>query len=83
MSNEDLKPSAQPYGDAMTAAAQSGNLEDMEAHADAVRRAIAGEPPPENAKVKFEKVLERDLAAVRGVLHGLEAKIADMRNRKG
>ena len=82
MSNEDLQPSAQPYGDAITAAAQRGNLEDMEAHADAARRAIAGEPAPENAKVKFEKVLDRDVAAVRGILHGLEATIAEMRNHK-
>jgi hypothetical protein len=82
MSNEEQQGSVRPYGDAIAKAVQRGDLEDMEAHADAARHAIAGEPPPENAAVKFHKVLDHEVAAVRGALHELEAKIAQMRHRK-
>ena len=82
MSNENLQGSVPPYGDAIAQAAQRGDIEDMEAHADAARHAIAGEPPPENAKVKFQKVLDHEVAAVRGALHELEAKITQLRTRK-
>jgi hypothetical protein len=82
MSNEEQQGSVRPYGDAIAKAAQRGDLEDMEAHADAARHAIAGEPPPENAVVKFEKVVEHEVAAVRGALHELEAKIVELRKRK-
>ena len=54
----------------------------MEAHADAARRAIAGEPRAEGAAVKFHDVLDHEVAAVRGALHELEAKIAELRKRK-
>ena len=82
MSNEEQQGSVRPYADAIAKAAQRGDLEDMEAHADAARHAIAGEPPPENAKVKFEKVVEHEVAAARSALHELEAKIAQLRTRK-
>ena len=82
MSNENLQGGVPPYADAIAKAAQRGDLEDMEAHADAARHAIAGEPPPEGAKVKFERVVEHEVAAVRGALHELEAKIVEMRKRK-
>jgi hypothetical protein len=82
MSNEDLQGTVPPYGDAIAKAAQRGDLEDMEAHADAARRAIAGEPPAEGAVVKFERVVEHEVAAVRGALHQLEAKIVELRKRK-
>ena len=82
MSNEEQQGSVPPYGDAIAKAAERGDLEDMEAHAVAARHAIAGEPPPENAKVKFEKVVEHEVAAVRGALHELEAKIAELRKHK-
>ncbi len=81
MSNED-QPAFGPVPEALTKAARSGNIDDMEAHADAARHAIAGEPLPENAKVKFEKVVEHEVAAVRGALHQLEAKIAELRRQK-
>ncbi|MDP9104905.1 MAG: hypothetical protein M3N49_03135 [Candidatus Eremiobacteraeota bacterium] len=81
MSNED-QPALGPVPEALTKAARSGNIDDMEAHADAARHAIAGEPLPENAKVKFEKVVEHEVAAVRGALHQLEAKIAELRRQK-
>jgi hypothetical protein len=82
MSNENLQGPLPPYGDAIAKAAQRGDVEDMEAHADAARYAIAGEPPPESAKVKFQKVAEHEIAAVRGALHQLEAKIVELRSRK-
>ncbi|HEV2741194.1 MAG TPA: hypothetical protein VGU66_21725 [Candidatus Elarobacter sp.] len=82
MSNEEQQGSVPPYGDAIAKAAQRGDLEDMEAHADAARHAIAGEPPPEGAAVKFHKVLDHEVAAVRGALHELENKIAELRKRK-
>jgi len=46
------------------------------------RHAIAGEPPPEGAAVKFHKILDHEVAAVRGALHELENKIAELRKRK-
>lgn len=82
MSNDDPQGTVPQASDAMAKAAQGGDLEDMEAHADAARHAIAGEPPPENAKVKFERVVEHEVAAVRGALHQLEAKIVELRKRK-
>ena len=82
MSNEDPQGTVPPASDAMAKAAQSGDLDTMEAHADAARYAIAGEPPPESAKVKFERVVEHEVAAVRGALHELEAKIVELRKRK-
>ena len=82
MSDEQLQGSVPPYGDAIAKAAQRGDLEDMEAHADAARHAIAGEPPPEGAAVKFHKVLDHEVAAVRGALHQLEAKIAELRRSR-
>jgi hypothetical protein len=82
MSNEEQQGSVRPYADAIAKAAQRGDLEDMEAHADAARYAIAGETPSEGAAVKFHKVLDHEIAAVRGALHELEAKIADLRKRK-
>ena len=81
MSNQEQGP-VPPYGDAIAKAAQRGDLEEMEQHADAARHAIAGEPPPEGAAVKFHKVLDHEVAAVRGALHDLEAKIAELRKRK-
>jgi hypothetical protein len=82
MSNEEQQGSVRPYGDAIAKATERGDLADMEAHADAARCAIAGEPAPEGAAVKFHKVLDHEVAAVRGALHALESKIAELRNRK-
>ncbi|HYW53985.1 MAG TPA: hypothetical protein VE826_08445 [Dongiaceae bacterium] len=82
MSDENLQGPVPPYGDAIAKAVQRGDLEDMEAHADAARCAIAGEPAPEGAAVKFHKVLDHEVAAVRSALHELENKIAEMRKRK-
>jgi hypothetical protein len=82
MSDEQQQGSVRPYGDAIAQAAQRGDLQEMEAHADAARRALAGEEHPPNAAVRFHQILEHERDAVMNALKQLETKIGEMRKPK-
>ncbi|HEY0382975.1 MAG TPA: DUF1843 domain-containing protein [Candidatus Elarobacter sp.] len=82
MSDEQQQGSVRPYGDAIAQAAQRGDLQEMEDHADAARRALAGEPHPPSAAVRFHQVLDHEREAVMNALRTLETKIGEMRKPK-
>jgi len=77
---DEAQGSQKPYGPALADATARGDYEEMVRHADAAKKALAGEQPTgEGPGPHYHPVPEHEHGPIRTALEALEKKIASLR----